>query len=106
MTRLWIAGPQRGRGAAGEGYLLKIFCKGVFFKKIKYVKTRKSNKRKNFGETPAAVVRPCPEPDGVRLHRLKRERPGMGAGEGKGNHITDAGKMVTRRSVLGRTSAR
>src|SRR5208337_590570 len=71
MTRLWIAGPCRGRGAAGEGDHPGFFRKGVFLQKIKDVKTQKSNKRKNFGDTPAAVFRPCPEPDGVRLHRFK-----------------------------------
>ena len=89
MTRLRIAGPQRGGGAAGEGYHPGFFRKGVFFKKIKYVKTRKSNKRKNFGETPAAVVRPCPEPDGVRSIGLKRQRPACGNDDKRtGNQVS------------------
>jgi hypothetical protein len=48
MTRLWIAGPQRGQGAAGEGDHPGFFFKGVFFKKIKYVKTQKIKDSEKF----------------------------------------------------------
>jgi hypothetical protein len=74
-------GARRARGISRD-----FSAKEFSSKKLKYVKTQKTNKRKNFGDTTAAGSCPCPEADGVRLHRLKRERSALAVlreGEGK-----------------------
>jgi hypothetical protein len=73
MTRLWIAGPRRGQGRAGEGYHPGFFCKGVFFKKQICENPKNKDSRKILGIRPRGL-----EHDGVRVQRLKRERRGSG----------------------------